>query len=122
MPIEYAGKSGRLAYLVGGALGVQTFNENSSPVFPNNAAAQSALANAFGNAAFYPSRNVTGPAFAARGQLEYQLDNGFSIGGLATFDNAQNYNEGVGKLYLRKTFGASPPASMYLPNSLPGRL
>lgn len=122
VPIEYAGKSGRFAYLVGGALGVQTFSEDRSPVFPNNAAAQSALANAFGSAAFYPSRTVTGPAFAARGQVEYQLDNGFSIGALATFDNAQNYNEGVGKLYLRKTFGASPPAAMYLPNSLPGRL
>ena len=64
---------------------------------------------AFGNAAIYPARNVTGPSFNINGQLEYQLDNGFSLGGLAGIDNAQNFTEGVGKVYLRKSFGLLPP-------------
>ncbi|HEX3864799.1 MAG TPA: cellulose synthase subunit BcsC-related outer membrane protein [Stellaceae bacterium] len=122
IPMEYAGRSGRFAYLIGGSLGVQTFNEDRSPVFPTQAGNQAALQNAFGPAAFYSSRSVTGISFGARGQLEYQLDNGFTVGGLASVDNAQNYTEAIGKVYLRKTFGASPPAAAYLPNSLPGRL
>jgi len=121
VPMEYSGRNGRFTYLVGGALGVQTFAEDRSPYFPRDPAKQSALQAAFGNAAFYPERDVTGLAFNARGQLEYQLDNGFSVGGLAAIDNAQNYTEGVAKLYLRKSFGAAPTAA-FLPKPLPGSL
>jgi hypothetical protein len=122
VPVEYSGRNGRLAYSVGGALGIQTFTEDRSPVFPTDPATQGALQANFGSAAFYSARSVTGPAFSARGQLEYQLDNGFSVGGIASVDNAQNYTEAIGKLYLRKTFGTSLPASVYLPNSLRGSL
>ncbi len=120
VPMEYSGQTGRFTYLAGGALGVQTFNESSSPFYPLEPASQAALQGAFGNAAVYPSRSVTGLAFNARGQVEYQLDNGFSIGGLASVDNAQNYTELIAKLYLRKNFGV--PATDVLPNSLPGSL
>jgi hypothetical protein len=121
VPMEYSGRTGRFTYLAGGALGVQTFNENSSPFFPLEPGRQAALQGAFGNAVVYPSHNVTGLAFNARGQLEYQLDNGFSIGGLASIDNAQNYTEVIGKVYLRKNFGAVPSTAL-LRNSLPGSL
>ena len=69
----------------------------------------------------YPARNVTGPSFNINGQLEYQLDNGFSIGGLAGINNSQNFTEGVGKVYLRKSFGRCPPPS-FLPRPLAGSL
>jgi tetratricopeptide (TPR) repeat protein len=123
VPMEYVAHSDRLTYLVGGALGVQTFNESSSPVFPVDAGDQNALTNAFGTASsFYPSRSVTGFAFNLKGQFEYQLDNGFTVGGLATIDNAQNYTEGVAKLYLRKAFGAVPPTASLPMRTLPGSL
>lgn len=121
VPVEYSGRTGRFTYLAGGALGVQTFGEDRTPYFPRDPGKQAALQGTFGNAAFYPARDVTGLAFNAKGQLEYQLDNGFSIGGLATVDNAQNFTEGIAKLYLRKSFGAVPTAA-FLPKPLPGSL
>jgi hypothetical protein len=121
IPMEYSGRTGRLTYLAGGAIGVQTFHEQSSPAYPIEPGKQATAKAAFGNLAFYPSRTVTGPSFAAKGQLEYQLNNGFSIGGLATIDNAQNFTEGVAKLYLRKSFGIAPLTATQ-PYLLPGSL
>ena len=122
VPMEYSGRDGRLTYVVGGAIGIQNFSENRSPVFPTEAGNQAALQAFAGNAAFYPSRTVTGPAFSARGQVEYELANGFSVGALASVDNAQSYTEAIGKLYLRKSFATTPLPSAYLPNRLPGSL
>ena len=76
---------------------------------------------AFGNAVVYPGRNVTGPSFDVHGQIEYQLDNGFSLGGLAGINNAQDFTEGVGKIYLRKSFGVAPSSS-FLPRPMAGSL
>lgn len=121
VPVEYSGRSGRYTYLVGGALGAQTFDEKRSPFLPTEPGNQAALQNAFGNGAFYPSRNSTGVAYNVKGQVEYRLDNGFSVGGLGAVDNAQNYTEGIAKLYLRKSFGAVPAASV-LSTALPGSL
>jgi cellulose synthase operon protein C len=121
IPMEYSGRDGRFGYLIGGALGVQTFNEKQSPYFPNNPADQAALEAVPGTTAFYSSRSVTGPSFGLRGQLEYQLNNGFSVGGLATIDNAEDYTEAVAKLYLRKVFGVSPPVPTF-PATRPGTL
>jgi cellulose synthase operon protein C len=123
VPLEYTGRQGPLAWLVGGALGVQTFHESSSPYFPTEPGNQAAAEAAFGNLAIYPGRNVTGPAFAFNGQVEYQLDNGFSIGGIAGVNNAQNYTEGVGKIYLRKSLGTTTaPGTATLPTSVAGSL
>jgi len=122
IPLEYSGRSGRLTYLAAGSIGVQTFNENRSPYFPTNAGDQAAAEAGLGGGAFYGSRSVTGPSFGIRGQLEYQLNNGFSVGGLASVDNAENYTEGIAKVYLRKTFGVSAPTSGVLPSTRPGNL
>jgi len=105
IPMEYSGRTGRLTYLVGGAIGIQAFNEHASPFFP------------LGNAAIggYSSRSVVGPSFGAIGRLEYDLNNGLTVGGLASIDNAENYTEGIAKVYLRKTFGVSTPTAGVLP-------
>jgi hypothetical protein len=121
IPLEYTGQYGRLSWLAAAALGIQTFHEDSSPFYPTDPGAQNAMQAAFGNAVTYPARNVTGPSFNINGQLEYQLDNGFSIGGLAGVNNAQDFTEGVGKVYLRKSFGV-PPTSSFLPRPLAGSL
>jgi tetratricopeptide (TPR) repeat protein len=123
VPIEYSGRYERWSWLAGTALGLQTFHENSSPYFPTNATDQGTAQGAVGNLAIYPGRNETGPAVFLNGQVEYQLDNGFSIGGLASVDNSSNYTEGIGKIYLRKSFGAMPlPAARSLTNPLAGSL
>ena len=90
--MEYTGQSGRLSWLAAAALGVQTFHEDSSPFYPTDPGKQNAMQAAFGNSVIYPARNVTGPSFNVNGQLEYQLDNGLSIGGLAGVNNASEFH------------------------------
>ncbi|MBV8890237.1 MAG: BCSC C-terminal domain-containing protein [Alphaproteobacteria bacterium] len=121
IPLEYSGRSGRLTYLAAGSIGIQNFSEHQTPFFPTNAADQAALEAALGPGAFYSSRSVTGPSFGLKGQIEYELNNGFSVGGLASVDNAENYTEGIAKVYLRKTFGLSSPTGV-LPYTRPGSL
>ena len=120
IPMEYSGRDGRFEYLLGGSIGVQTFNEKQSPYFPKDPALQAAL-QATGATSFYSSRSTTGPSFGLRGQVEYQLNDGFSVGALATVDNAEDFTEATGKIYLRKVFGVSEPVPNY-PTMRPGRL
>lgn len=102
-PVEYTGRSGNWSYLASAAVGVQHFNQRSSPIFPNNPFAQSALVATGANGNFSGSSS-TGPAFNIKGQLEYAIDNSLSVGVAASLDNGNNYTEGIGKVYLRKTF------------------
>ena len=102
-PVEYTGRSGNWSYLAAVAVGVQHFNVRSSPIFPNNPFAESALVAAGGNPNFAGSSSI-GPAFSGKGQIEYAIDNTLSIGASASIDNGNSYTEGIGKLYIRKTF------------------
>lgn len=102
-PIEYTGHSGNWSYLAAVAPGVQHSNIRSSPLFPNNQFAQSALA-ALGGTTTFSGSTSTDFAFSAKGQIEYAIDNTLSIGASASVDNGNNYTEGIGKIYVRKTF------------------
>jgi hypothetical protein len=102
-PVEYTGHTGNWSYLAAVAVGVQHSNQRSSPFFPNNPFAQSALA-ATGGPTTYPGSTSTSPAFNLKGQVEYAIDDTLSIGASASLDNGKSYTEGIGKIYLRKTF------------------
>jgi hypothetical protein len=110
-PIEYTGHSGPWSYLASVALGIQHFNERSSPVFPNNPSAQLALEALSPSTAFLGSTHNTGPAFNIKGQLEYAIDDTLSLGVAASLDNGNDYTEGIGKIYLRKTFDWFAPVA-----------
>jgi len=112
-PVEYQGRSGRWSYLAAVGLGVQHFNQRQSPFFPNNPAAEQALiASAGSAAAFYPGHVTTGLAANLRGQVEYALDNDVSIGAAGSFNNGHDYNEGIAKIYIRKTFSEPAPGGI----------
>ena len=120
-PVEYTGHSGDWSWLAQAALGVQHFNADSSPIFPNNPFAQTALASAAPNAAFLGGQSETGPAFNFKGQVEYQIDPTLALGASASLDNANNYVEGIGKVYLRKTFNLFEPMAKDDPASIVAR-
>ncbi len=102
-PVEYTGHYGNWSYLAAAAVGVQHFNQSSSPIFPNNPFAENALVATGANPNF-SGVSSTGIAFNARGQIEYAIDNTLSIGASASVDNGRNYTEEIGKIYIRKTF------------------
>jgi hypothetical protein len=102
-PVEYTGHEGPWSWLASVALGVQHFNADSSPIFPTRVGAQTALAN-LTTATTFSGSSSTGPGVALNGQIEYAIDNTLSVGAAASFNNGNDYNEVIAKLYLRKTF------------------
>jgi len=104
-PVEFSGSTGPWSYLASTTLGIQHFNADSSAVFPNNPYAQADLV------ALSPSTASTTAihsgidfGFNLKGQLEYAVDKTFSVGVAGSFNNGNNYDEGIVQLYLRKTF------------------
>jgi len=91
---------------------VQYFKEEASPYFPTsrsrqNAAAQAASdAEAFGEAganttAIYPGQSKTGLGYNLGVALEYQLHPRLFIGSHLSLDNARDYRQFTGGLYVR---------------------
>ncbi|WP_231908142.1 cellulose biosynthesis protein BcsC [Cupriavidus sp. USMAHM13] len=111
LPMSLSGRSGKIAYHIRGALGVQSFSENDSNFFPTNAAAQSAAnsavasANAAGltnaTSAVYPGQSKTGLAYNLVGSMEYQASQQMYVGGLFGIDNARDYRQWYAGVYLR---------------------
>ena len=123
-PVEYQGRADRWSWLAAVGLGIQHFNADSSPYFPNNPAAQTALEVAEGSTSNstvrYPGTHSTGLAADVRGQVEYALSKDLAIGASAQYDNGNSYNEGVFKLYFRKTFAEAAPVAPILPGTPSG--
>jgi hypothetical protein len=111
-PIELTGHSGPWSYLASATLGVQHFNERTSPIFPNNQNAQLALQALSPSTAFLSGLHSTGLGFNLKGQLEYAVDQQTSLGVAGSFNNGNNYNEGIVQLYLRKTFDWFGPVAI----------
>ena len=111
IPVTYTSKGEDLTWSVGASLGVQNYNEDSSPVFPGNAALQSQLVALAANnptvVTAYPSQSQSGVVGGATGSFEYKLDQAVRVGGLFSFDKAGDYNETRAMLYARYVFNAT---------------
>jgi hypothetical protein len=112
VPFDWAQRSGRLSYQIKGALGVQYFKEDAAPYFPTSRTRQSAAAQAasdaeaFGQAganttAIYPGQSKTGLGYNLGVALEYQLHPRLFIGSHLSLDNARDYRQFRGGLYVR---------------------
>jgi len=104
-PIDWTDKSGKFSYDVGGAIGVQTIQQNASPFFPSNPGLQSTAysiaATDSTRPAVYVSQSTTALAFALHLGFEYALTPRTSLGAKANFDNSNQYDQGTVLLYLR---------------------
>jgi cellulose synthase operon protein C len=111
-PVHYSSKSDDLDWSIGGSVGYQVYNENSSPVFPDNAGLQNQLllvaATTPGLLTSYPSHSASGIVGGAEGSLDYRVTDNFRIGGRASYQHAGNWSETIGTLFARYIFnGAS---------------
>ncbi|MGZ0189403.1 MAG: cellulose synthase subunit BcsC-related outer membrane protein, partial [Alphaproteobacteria bacterium] len=112
-PVEYTKQEGRLTYQVGGAIGIQRFEEDGAQVFPGRAADSAQLnirnniAGFLGNSAIlnYNSEEQTSLGFNAYGRMEYAMSDRTNIGAGARLDAAADWFEGTAFLYLRQTLG-----------------
>ncbi|GAA4328777.1 hypothetical protein GCM10023144_14920 [Pigmentiphaga soli] len=111
VPLSWTQRSGRLSYQVKGSLGVQSFREDSAPYFPTSSSMQSAAQQAATDAAnfglttnaraVYPGQDKTGLGYNLAAALEYQAAPQLFIGGQLAMDNASDYRQLVGGVYLR---------------------
>ena len=131
VPVSWSARSGRLSYQVKGSLGIQHFREDDSPYFPTSSSLQSsanaaqAAAAAAGatttTSAVYPGQSKTGLGYNAQATAEYQFGPQMFVGGLAGIDNARDYRQWYGGLYLRYAFErmtgspVMPPVPLHSP-------
>lgn len=105
VPLTWAQTQDRLSYQLGGSLGIQHFREDGADYFPGDASAQSAAAAAANTAnsgnATYAGQSKTGLGYNLAAALEYRLTPHLVAGGNLGLDNASDYRQFVGKVYLR---------------------
>lgn len=131
IPVEWTGRSGQLSYRFDGSIGVQSFRESSAAYFPTSAGLQTAWeaaateANATAGGptgvtwkTSYPGQSKTGLGFRMGGAAEYRLAPKWTVGGKLALDNASDYFQTSGLIYLRYNFEGSSKDVSFPPNTL----
>lgn len=116
-PVQWQERVGRLRYTLKASLGVQSLREDRSPLFPTNTALQvqteqflQGLPPELQNrntATMYSGQRKTGIGYSLSGAWEYQLQPKLWLGGVLGLDNARDYRQFTGGLYLRYAFQPS---------------
>ncbi|RIQ17496.1 cellulose synthase [Bordetella avium] len=109
VPVTWAQRSGRFTYKLQGSIGLQHFKEDGADYFPTSGLAQQAANTAAGlrnpgSRAVYDGQSHTGLGYSLAAAAEYQLNPRWFLGGTLGMDNATDYRQYAGGLYLRYTF------------------
>ncbi|MEN9843638.1 MAG: hypothetical protein RLZZ612_1467 [Pseudomonadota bacterium] len=129
LPVEFSGRSGRLAYRVDGSIGIQSFKENNAAYYPGDATQQAnweAVAVANSTTAptgvswrsYYPGQSKTGLGFRLGGAAEYRFTPQWAVGGRISIDNASDYTQTSGLLYVKYFFEPSYTQTKFPPKTL----
>ena len=100
VPMSWAERQGRLSYLVKGSLGVQNIRQDAVP-FYTDPARQAAAEAANGGTAIFPGQSKTGVGYGLAAGAEYQIGRKWYLGGNIGMDNARDYRQFSGGVYLR---------------------
>ena len=104
VPVTWARRYDRLTFQLKGSVGVQTIQQDDADYHPGDAALQAAASRALGREAVYQGSSDTGIGYNLSGAAEYRLGSNFFVGGQVGVDNAQDYRQWNGGLYLRYMF------------------
>ena len=114
IPLSWSHRSEKFSYQLKGAAGVQQYNQNASNYFPGSTSLQNqanvAMANAQAagltgtNQAVYPSQSTTSGVYNIAANAEYQIAPKLFFGASAQADNASNYRQIGGGIFLRYSF------------------
>ena len=118
VPLSWAQRTERWTYALRGSVGIQHIKTDSAPYFPNDKDMQRNLEQVAALGVDVPTRfdgsSSTGIGYSLYGVAEYRLGRNFSLGGELGIDNAQDYRQWNGGIYLRYMF-----EDQYRPLSLP---
>ena len=104
VPVTWARRYDRLTFQLKGSVGVQTIQQDDADYHPGDAALQAAASRALGREAVYEGSSDSGIGYNLSGAAEYRLGSNFFVGGQVGVDNAQDYRQLNGGLYLRYMF------------------
>jgi hypothetical protein len=112
VPVGWSQRTDRLSYSIKGAVGLQHIEQDSSPYFPNDSDMQAVLEQASQIYAaagtsvptHFSSQNKTGIGYNLNAAAEYRFGDNVFFGGSLGLDNAQDYKQWTGGLYLRYMF------------------
>lgn len=111
MPITWSQRGQRFTYQIKGSVGLQHFKEDGADYFPDDATLQAVNNQRYAG----DSKTSIGYSLAAAG--EYNLGSHFYMGANLGLDNAQNYKQFNGALYVRYMFEDMTGSAMELPVS-----
>jgi len=100
VPMSWAERQGRFSYLVKGSVGVQNIRQDAVP-FYSDPVRQAAAEAANGGSATFPGQSKTGLGYGLAAGAEYQIGRKWYLGGNIGVDNARDYRQFVGGVYLR---------------------
>lgn len=109
VPLTWAQRSGRFSYRIDGAVGWQHFTQADAPVFPNNPEQQAyaeqlaGTGSPFGDG-YYRGSSKTGIGYNLKASAEHRLNSNLVLGATLGTNNADNYRQWMGGLYLRYYF------------------
>ncbi|MBC9249906.1 hypothetical protein A9179_06415 [Pseudomonas alcaligenes] len=101
VPVSWARRYERLTVKLKGSVGVQHIRQDDADFYPDDDKLQAAASKALGYDAVYEGSSDTGIGYNLSGAAEYRLGSNFFVGGQAGVDNAQDYRQWSGGLYLR---------------------
>lgn len=104
VPVAWAQRFDKFTYQLKGSLGVQFIDQDQADFFPGDARLQAQASRLLGREAVLEGSSDTGIGYSLSGAAEYQMAPSFFFGGHMGLDNAQDYRQWSGGLYLRYMF------------------
>lgn len=104
VPVSWAQRFDRFSYQLRGSVGVQMIRQGDADFYPADAALQAAASSALGREAVFEGDSSTGIGYSLAAAAEYRIGSNFFLGGEVGMDNAQDYSQLSGGLYLRYMF------------------
>jgi tetratricopeptide (TPR) repeat protein len=120
VPVTWSGRHDRVSFGLTGYLGLQTFNEDDSPFFPNNPDLQAQLETLAQSTAslntFFPGQSKTGLSYSFNANVAFQIQPKLAVGGSVSLDNARDFAEQAGMVYVRYFFQPQHQPLAFPPN------
>lgn len=98
VPVTWSQRNDRLTYQLKGSVGIQHFEQDATDYFPNDKDLQAASGQR------YTGQNKTGVGYSLSAAGEYKFGSNVFLGANLGLDNAQDYKQFTGAMYLRYMF------------------
>ncbi|NWB90525.1 cellulose synthase subunit BcsC-related outer membrane protein [Pseudomonas agarici] len=102
VPVSWSQRTERFTYRIKSSVGVQHIGQDSAAIFPGHRELQPNATAA--GLTRYDGENKTGIGYSFNAAGEYKFGSNFFLGGSLGVDNASDYRQVIGGLYLRYTF------------------